>query len=390
MSDHVIIAGGGPCGLLTALGLAQSGTRVTVVEALDELNDSPRALVYHHPVLPHLERLGILDDCIKTGFVRQGFTWRIHSSGELIHWSMECLDEATPHPYALHLHQGLLSDIVAKHLEPFTNVEIRKSTRCTACTDSATGVVVEVESPAGREVLEGDFLVGADGARSSVRSDILGLNFFGITWPKRYIATNTYVDLSSQDYNDTTMQLDDSYGAVMCRIDDNKLWRVTFMEDPDLPEESIPERIAEKFVHHIPDIPYQLDDYAPYRMHQRIADKMRVGRVLLVGDSAHVTNPTGGLGLTGGMFDAFALTEALNRVIHDGASHDLLEFYETDRRRIFIELTSPRASDNLRRLYYLQPGQQKDDCVDWLRNVSLDQSLMREQMRFTEDMETRF
>lgn len=80
MTQHVIIAGGGPAGLLTALGLAQAGTRVTVLEALDKLNDSPRALVYHHPVLPYLERLGLLEDCVDAGFTRQGFAWRIHSS----------------------------------------------------------------------------------------------------------------------------------------------------------------------------------------------------------------------------------------------------------------------------------------------------------------------
>ncbi|PLW69872.1 FAD-dependent oxidoreductase [Pseudohalioglobus lutimaris] len=390
MTQHVIIAGGGPAGLLTALGLAQAGTRVTVVEALDKLNDSPRALVYHHPVLPYLERLGLLEDCVKAGFTRQGFAWRIHSSEEMIYWSMDCLDDSTPHPYALHLHQGLLSDIAAKHLERLPNAHIERSTRCVGCVEHSGGVTVEVDGPNGKGAIEGDYLVAADGAASSIRKDILGLNFFGITWPMRYIATNTRIDLSSLNFPDTTMQLDDKHGAVLCRIDESQLWRVTFMEDPDLPEEEIPERIAAMFVNHLPDIPYELDDYAPYRMHQRVADRMRVGRVLLVGDSAHVTNPTGGLGLTGGMFDAFALTEALNRVLHDGADENLLEYYETDRRRIFTELVSPRASDNLRRLYYSQPGQQKDDCIEWFRKVSKDKDLMRQEFQFTEKMETKF
>ena len=390
MTQHVIIAGGGPAGLLTALGLAQAGTRVTVLEAREELNDSPRALVYHHPVLPHLEKLGILKECVDAGFTRQGFAWRVHSTGEMIHWSLNCLDDTAPHPYALHLHQGLLSKIAANHLERLPNAEIRRSSRVVGCSQHDTGVVVEVEGPNGPESIEGDFLVGADGATSSVRRDILKLSFFGTTWPMRYIATNTRIDLSSLGYDDTTMQLDDKHGAVLCRIDDTQLWRVTFMEDPELPEADIPQRIADMFVNHLPDLPYELDAYAPYRMHQRVTNKMRVGRILLAGDSAHVTNPTGGLGLTGGMFDAFALTEALNRVIHDGADHDILEYYETDRRRIFTELVSPRASDNLRRLYYLQPGQQKDDCIEWFRKVSNDKNLMRNELSFTEQMETKF
>lgn len=390
MSQHVIIVGGGPAGLLTALGLAQSGTRVTVLEALDVLNDNPRALVYHFPVLPHLERLGVLEDCVNAGFTKQGFTWKIFSSGEMIHWSMECLDSIAPHPYSLHLHQGLLSKIVAEHLEALPNAEIQRSTRCLDCSEHDSGVTVEVEGPNGMESLECDFLVGADGAGSMIRKDILKLNFFGMTWPMRYIATNTRIDLTSQGYDDTTMQLDDKHGAVNCRIDDENLWRVTFMEDPSLPEEDIPQRIADMFVDHIPDIPYELVAFAPYRMHQRVTDKMRVGRILLVGDAAHVTNPTGGLGLTGGMFDAFALAEALNRVIHDGADHEVLEFYERDRRRIFIEVTSPGATAYLRRVYYLQPGQQKDELIEKYRKIAKNEDLRREAFRFTEQMETKF
>ncbi len=390
MSAHVVIVGGGPAGLLTALGLVKEGSSVTVIEATTELNDSPRALVYHHPVLPYLDDLGILDECIAEGFVKQDFSWHVHSTGEMIRWSMTCLNDVAKHPYSLHLHQGLLSGIAARKLREYAKADIRLATRCVGCTEHDQGVSVEVEGPSGRETIECDFVVAADGATSFIRKEVLGLNFFGITWPNRYIATNTRIDLAELGYCNTTMQIDDEYGAVICRIDDTALWRVTFMEDPSLPEEQIPERIHAKFEKHLPDIPYELVDFAPYRMHQRVTDRMRVGRILLVGDSSHVTNPTGGLGLTGGMFDSFALVGALNRVIHDGASHDMLEFYERDRRRIFIEITSPRASDNLRRLYYLQPGQQKDDAVEWLREVSRSEDRMRNEFRFTEQMETHF
>ena len=90
------------------------------------------------------------------------------------------------------------------------------------------------------------------------------------------------------------------------------------------------------------------------------------------------------------MFDAFALIEALNRVLHEGASHDVLEFYERDRRRIFTETTSPRASLNLRNLYQLKEGQEKEERVQFLRTVARDEALMRKEMSFTEQLETRF
>ena len=387
MTQHVIIAGGGPAGLLTAIGLAKTGTRVTVLEAEAQLNDSPRALVYHYPVLPHLKRLGLLQDCIDEGFLRQNFGWHIHSTGEMIEWP--CLPLSAD-GQALHLHQGLFSKVLARHVAQLSNIEIRYQTRLTGCSQHTDGVVAELDGPGGHERLDGDFLVGADGATSTVRKNVLGLEFYGVTWPDRYIATNTRIDLSSAGYPPSVMQIDQKHGAVICKIDQSEAWRITFVEDPELPIEGLPERIDAMFAHHLPDLPYEVLAHAPYRMHQRVADKMRVGRILLVGDAGHVTNPTGGLGLTGGMFDAFALIEALNRVLHEGASHDVLEFYERDRRRIFTEITSPRASFNLRNLYQLKEGQEKEERIQFLRTVAGSEALMRNEMSFTEQLETRF
>ena len=390
MSGHVIVVGGGPAGLLTALGIAKAGGKVTVLEANEKLNDAPRAVAYHYPVLPHLEKYGILQDCTDQGLIRQDYAWRIHETGELIRWDLSCFDGIASHPYALHLHQGELSKILEKHLKPLSNVDIRYSTKLVGCSQHSDGVVADVEGSRGAEKLEGDFLIGADGAASIVRRQILGLNFFGFTWPQRYVAINAYIDLDPYDFRNIAMQIDHEYGAVICKLAEPDFWRITFMEDPKLPIEELDERIVEKMVNHVPVDEYKVDAFAAYKMHQRVADQMRDRRILLVGDSAHVTNPTGGLGLTGAMFDVFALVEVLNRVIHDGAGDDMLDFYDQDRRRIFIEETSPKASDNLRLMYYTKPGQSKDDWIKWARSVGKDPALMREAFSFTENMETKF
>lgn len=388
MTQHVIVVGGGPTGLLTALGLAQVGTRVTVLEADAQLNDSPRALVYHYSVLPHLERFGLLADCISEGFVRQDFGWHIYSTGEMIEWSLSCLEGHTPHPYALHLHQGQLSKVIARHLARHECVDIRFSTKLIGCHQHEDGVVADISGPNGTETIEGDFLIGADGANSTVRKDVLGLQFFGITWPERYIATNTRINLTKHGFSNCVMQLDDVHGSVICKIDASDFWRITFVEDPALPIESVRDRIAMMFETHLPSEAYDVTTFAPYRMHQRVADRMRVGRILLVGDAGHITNPTGGLGLTGGMFDAFALIETLNRVIHDGASQELLESYEQNRRRVFVEITSPRASNNLANLYRMKEGGRKQELIDWLRTVGKDHDLMRREFSFTENLQS--
>ncbi|MFS0850688.1 MULTISPECIES: 6-hydroxy-3-succinoylpyridine 3-monooxygenase NdpD [Novosphingobium] len=387
MAQHVIVVGAGPIGLLTAVGLAKEGTRVTILEAEEQFNDKPRALVYHYPVLPHLDRLGLLQDCVSAGFLRQSFGWHVHSTGEMIEWNWYPEGMGG---HALHLHQGLLSKILARHAAALPNVEILLRTKLLACRQTDGGVIADIEGPNGSAVLEGDYLVGADGANSTVRKSVLDLQFLGTTWPERYVATNTRIDLSSSGYPKSVMQIDQKYGSILCKIEEPDVWRVTFVEDPELPIDGLEQRIDAMFADHLPDLPYEVLAYSPYRMHQRIADRMRVGRILLVGDAGHVTNPTGGLGLTGGMFDAFALIGALNRVIHDGAGDAMLEFYERDRRRVFAEVTSPRASANLRGLYHLKEGQEKEERISFLRSVAGDERLLERELSFTKQMETHF
>ncbi len=391
MTQHIIIAGGGPTGLLTALGLAQAGSRITVLEAEEAPNNSPRALVYHFPVLPHLRRLGILEDCINAGLIRQDFAWRIHATGEMIFWDLGCLADEVELPHALHLGQDKLSAIILAHLRKLDNVQVLYSHKLVGVETSGDGVRATVDVAGRREVIDGQWLIGADGARSVVRRGVLKLNFFGVTWPQRYVATNTRFDFDSLHFGRTTMQVDDTYGSVICKIDNENLWRVTFMEDPSLPLETLPARIDDMFGKLLPTRDaYEVVATSPYHMHQRVADRMRVGRVLLVGDAAHVTNPTGGLGLTGGMFDTFALVEALNDVIHNARSQDVLDEYDRDRRQKFVELVSPRATQNLHTLYHMKPGVQKDEWVAETRRIARDRHAMKAALRFTECLQTTY
>lgn len=97
----------------------------------------------------------------------------------------------------------------------------------------------------------------------------------------------------------------------------------------------------------------QLDLYSPYSMHQRCVEKMRVGRVLLAGDSAHVTNPASGFGLTGGIFDACTLTDVLGPVAKGEADERLLDAYSAARRKVFLEVSSPISCETKRRTFHL-------------------------------------
>lgn len=393
MTRHVIIAGGGPAGLLTALGLGRAGIDVTVLEAGTSPNPSPRALVYHWPILPHLEKLGILDDCSRIGFLKQDYAWRVARTGEMIRWSLDCLDGEVEKPFNLHLGQDKLSEIVIAHLEKLPNVRILWGQQVTDVSQNAWGISARTSAAADGATTShiGDWLIGADGAASAVREKILKLNFFGITWPERFIATNIQYDFEAHGYARTTMQVDDEFGAIIVKIDDDCFWRVTFMESADLPLEGVEARIDTVFKRLLPgNEGYELVAHSPYRMHQRAADTMRLGRVLLVGDAAHITNPTGGLGLTSGMFDSFALVEALARVIQDGADDAILTAYSNDRRRKFLELASPQASQNKLALFHSGPGKATDTWTERMRAIAKSPDRMRQVLSFTKQLETRF
>ena len=115
---------------------------------------------------------------------------------------------------------------------------------------------------------------------------------------------------------------------------------------------------------------------------------MQVGRVLLAGDAAHVTNPTGGLGLTSGLFGSFVLVDCLNAIANEGASPDLLKRYSDERRRIFIELASPQATRNKQRVYHAHAGTWFDHELDQIRKLATDRDAVLGQVRFTRALQS--
>jgi 6-hydroxy-3-succinoylpyridine 3-monooxygenase len=381
----ILIAGAGPVGLITALGLAQRGLRVTVVESEPHIIDSPRAMVYHWTVLEHLDRLGILREAEEQGFRKQDYAYFVFETGEWLPFSLELLADDTDYPYNVHLGQHELAEIALRHLERLPGTRVVFDARLTGLRQDATGVT----ATAGAEELRAGWLIGADGARSTVRS-LLGLPFEGFTWPERFVATNVFYDFEAHGYARSVLQIDPVHGAIIAKIDDRGLWRVTYSEPADLPEDTVRDRVAEHYAALLPgEEGYELDRITPYKMHQRSAPTYHVGRVLLAGDAAHATNPTGGLGLTSGMFDSFALQDALGAVAADHASDAVLDDWAQERRRIFTEIASPQASENKRLIYSEPDPERRRRDVEALRAGIADRDALRQRLHFTRRLESR-
>ena len=387
--EEVVIVGGGPVGFITALGLAQAGVRVTLVEAEPRISDSPRAAVYFWSVLEGLGRLGILAEAEAAGVRKQDYTYLVRRTGERIEYSMEMLTGRTPHPYNLHLSQDRLADIALRRLQALSNATVRFGARVDKLQQDAEGVTLTVVTGRETEELRARWVIGADGAGSTVRR-LLGLSFDGTTWPERFVATNVYCDFERYGYARATFVIDARCGAVIAVLNNAGLWRCTYMEDATLPEETFLERLPQVYQTILPErSSYNLERASPYRMHQRSAPRYRVGRVVLAGDAAHVTNPTGGLGLTSGLLDSYALYPALAAVVSDRADHEVLDRYSTARRDMFVNRVSPQATANKRLVFHANGGgRELEEALKGLRRLATDAEFRWRRLMFTRSLET--
>ncbi len=386
--EDVIIVGGGPTGFICALGLARAGVRVTVVEAEPRIVDSPRAAVYHWSVVEGLERLGIREEVERTGFTKQDYTYLVHKTRERIDFSLAVLNGRTPYPYNIHLGQHRLAEIALRRLEQHPQARAHFNTRLTHLSQDESGVTLQVMTPEGAREMRARWVIGADGAGSTVRRQ-LGLDFDGMTWPERFVATNLYFDFEQYHYARATFLIDETYGAVIAKLDNQGLWRCTYMEAASLPEESVRERLPRVYDAILPGADYSIERVTPYRMHQRSAPRYRVDRVVLVGDAAHVTNPTGGLGLTSGLFDCFALYPALSGVLLDGVDARVLDRYSDSRRDIFLNRISPQSTANKQLIYHANGGgRQLDEALVGLRRLATDPEFVLQRLYFLKWLES--
>ncbi|KAJ4366499.1 hypothetical protein N0V83_008135 [Neocucurbitaria cava] len=174
--------------------------------------------------------------------------------------------------------------------------------------------------------------------------------------------------------------VDPEHWFMAARISDDGLWRITYGEKPGFTRDQLRERLPEKFKTMLPGHPepseYKVANFAPYKVHQRLAKSMRVGRFLLAADAAHLCNPlsvispsyelllpivliwidrSGGLGLTGGIVDVGNLYDCLRGIYENKADESILDQYNEVRRNIYLEIVDVVSSSNLKRLFDLDP-----------------------------------
>ena len=378
-STQVLIVGAGPVGVLTAVALAQAGIDVVVVEAESQLNDSPRAAVYFSVSLVALRELGVLADLEACSLKVSSFGFHAPAFDYHPVLSMACMTGIT-FDYQLHCGQHVVARIAMEHAMRL-GTRVRFSHKLVGLTQSPGGVVADIATPEGNERVNASWVIGADGARSTVRR-LLDIEFEGHTWPNRFVATNIYCDMAACGYQQSNFICDPMYGGVVAQLDAQGLWRLTYHESAEHPAETFLERLPAKFAGFIPaGVPYRIHAASPYVIHQRCATRLRAGRVLLAGDAAHATNPCGGLGLTSGIWSGMILSDVLGEVLAGRVDDSILDRYSEERRRIFWDIASPGASENKRMMEESDHEKRRQD-IEGVKLMAADPAVARLMMLF--------
>jgi 3-(3-hydroxy-phenyl)propionate hydroxylase len=267
--------------------------------------------------------------------------------------------------------QHKLATMTIERLRQFPHASVAFNARVAGFSQFEDHVEVDIVTAAGTRTVTGSWLIGCDGGRSTVRK-ALDIEFEGYTHPERFLVLTTTFSFDTI-YGECSRNYfaDANEWCALFKVtgDDGKgLWRVLFptrsgeTDAQALDETAVQQRLQNFF----PKAgAYPVFHRNIYNVHQRVAATFRKGRAFLAGDSAHVNNPLGGLGLNFGIHDAVELADLLGKVMRGEAPEETLDGYDLRRRPLNVEYVQQQTIANKNRL------EEKDPAVRECNNAAL-------------------
>ncbi len=373
---EVIVVGAGPVGLCLSVLLAERGISVIVLEANDAIEEDLRASTFHPPTMDMLDGIGVTPVLLDQGLICPNWQVRWHPKGERAVFDLSILSDITRHPYRLQVEQWKLSKTLLELAQKSPHIDLRFSTAATNVYQ--TDGDAEVETDKDEKRLRARYVVGCDGSRSVVRNAV-DLPFEGVTYPETtLLATTTFpFEEHLEGLSNVTYCWKDGGQFSLLKVPGR--WRASIYprEDISIEDQMTPEALEASFQEIVPKPePYEINDQRPYRVHMRIVPSYRVGRVFVAGDAAHLNAPAGGMGLNGGIHDAFELSRTLIAVLRDNAGDDHLDLYDRRRRPVARDDVIAQADRNRARMRERDPVRRRE-LLDELQSIAADSEKLR-------------
>ena len=359
----VLIVGAGPAGLSMAILLGRLGLDSIVVERRSGINPHPRARSVNVRTAELMRQWDVLDE-IEAASLPLPWTEQFvycetlagTEIGRVITGVQPVVDgvELSPAPWLL-TSQDRIEEILLRRLAGMDGVQICWDTELVEVTQGDEQVTAEVRGPSGTRHLTARWLVGADGAASSVRRS-LDIEMDGIASFGTMINCQFYADLGPwTDHRPAALYWTTSPARnVFQKIDTDNRWLCQLNYDPSMhrAEDFNTEVAAEWILRSIgPDLPEDFDlrvtDVIPWVMSSTVAERFRDGRVFLIGDAAHQLPPTGGFGMNTAVQDAHNLAWKFAAVAGGQAGEGLLDTYESERAPV-AQYNADRSRENSR------------------------------------------
>lgn len=364
---QVAISGAGPVGLCVAMLLGQAGVSVEVFESEPEVSLDLRASTFHSPTMDLLEPFGVTAELLERGLICPTWQIRLHPSGDRAVFDLSVLAKDTKHPYRLQCEQWKLSLALLKRVEALPNVKITFNAEVTAVAQHEGYAQMTVKTGGAERAVRAQIAVGADGSRSLVRK-AMDLPFDGETYPETTVLVTTQFPFEDhlEGLSNVTYCWKEGGNFSLLKVPGR--WRVSIYPREDLPiEDQLTEDAIEQSLQIVVPRPqrYEVLDKRPYRVHQRIVPRYNHGRLVLAGDAAHLNSPSGGMGLNGGIHDAFELAAALKDILLNNAPLTRLDLYDRRRRPIARDQIIAQADRNRARMREKDPARR----IEMLREL---------------------
>jgi len=334
-TTDALIVGAGPAGLALAAELRRRGLAPLVIDRQAAGANTSRACVVHARTLEVLAPLGVTADLLAEGV--QVPIFRIRDRDHAL-VAVDFSRIASPYPFTLMIPQNRVEAHLLHHLEEFGGSVVRPA-ELVGFTPSDDGVVAQIRSGDAIRTVRARWLIGADGMHSAVREQA-GIPFAGAAYAQSFVLADVHMDWPISRQEVSLFFSPDGLVVVAPLPQGRHRIVATVDEAPEAPSAAFMQAVLDaRGPSAAPGRIREVVWSSRFRIHHRVAKNPRKGRILVVGDAAHVHSPAGGQGMNTGLQDSVSLAETLAAALSDG-KEARLDAWATRRHRIAADVVA--------------------------------------------------